>query len=70
MATPYELRFDMYNTALDRLKEQYYSKIESNVRAHENGGEKAKENFEVDFPTAKDAIREANVIMDFVNGDQ
>ena len=25
MATPYELRFDMYNTALERLKEQYWA---------------------------------------------
>ena len=38
MATPYELRFDMYNTALERLKEQYWAKKERIDVARETEG--------------------------------
>jgi len=68
MATPYELRFDMYNTALDRLKESYYSAVEANREAHNTEGVVATE--EPSFPTPSDAIAEAEQIMNFVNGPQ
>ena len=66
MATPYELRFDMYNTALDRLKESYYSVVQANCEARDREGVVATE--EVVFPTPSDAIAEAGQIMNFVNG--
>ena len=66
MATPYELRFDMYNTALDRLKESYYSVVQANLEARNTEGVTATE--EVVFPTPADAIAEAEQIMNFVNG--
>ena len=67
MANPYELRFDMYNTALDRLKESYYSKIEKNREAREEGKVILDEPV---FPTPADAVAEAEQIMTFVNGHQ
>ena len=67
MANPYELRFDMYNTALDRLKESYYSKVEKNREAREDTG---VINDEPVFPTPSDAIAEAEQIMKFVNDNR
>ena len=68
MGTPYELRFDMYNTALERLKEEYHAKRERIDVARESEG---KEFLETDYPvwpTPEQAIQEAKTIMDFVNG--
>jgi hypothetical protein len=65
MANPYELRFDMYNTALDRLKESYYSKVEKNREEREEGKVILDEPV---FPTPSDAIAEAEQIWTFVNG--
>jgi len=65
MANPYELRFDMYNTALDRLKESYYSKVEKNREEREEGKVILDEPV---FPTPSNAIAEAEQIMTFVNG--
>ncbi len=66
MATPYELRFDMYNTALDRLKESYYSVVQEAKEARDREGVVATE--DVVFPTPAEAIAEAEQIMNFVNG--
>jgi len=67
MATPYELRFDMYNAALDRQKEAYYSRKEEERELQEKlGVEPLPEPLK--FPTPQTAIAEANVIMAFVNG--
>ena len=68
MATPYELRFDMYNTALDRLKESYYSVVQEAKEARDREGVVATE--DVVFPTPAEAIAEAEQIMNFVNGPQ
>jgi len=68
MATPYELRFDMYNAALDRLKEAYWAKKERVDVARETEG---RSNADYpSFPTPAEVIAEAKIIMDFVNGDQ
>ncbi len=66
MATPYELRFDMYNAALDRLKESYYSVVQEAKEARDREGVVATE--DVVFPTPAEAIAEAEQIMNFVNG--
>ncbi len=68
MATPYELRFDMYNAALDRLKEGYHTAIDRDREAQDRLGEAPAE--QVSFPTPQDAIAEANEIMAFVNADK
>ena len=68
MATPYELRFDMYNTALGRLTEAYYATIQANQEARNTEGVMATE--DVVFPTPAEAIAEAEQIMNFVNGPQ
>ena len=67
MATPYELRFDMYNAALDRLKEAYWAKKERVDVARETDGKILESQV---WPEPEDAIREANIIMNFVNGDK
>ncbi len=66
MATPYELRFDMYNTALSRLTESYYCTVEANREARNTEGVVVTE--KAVFPTPSDAIAEAGQIMNFVNG--
>jgi len=62
MATPYELRFEMYHTAMDRLKEVYFARQE----------EKRLGSTEplLPFPTVADGIKEAKEIMEFVNNDK
>jgi len=70
MATPYELRFDMYNTALERLKEQYWAKKERIDVARETEGRDFHESEHPVFPSPQEAIEEASVIMAFVNGDK
>ncbi len=67
MATPYELRFDMYNAALERLREAYWAQKERVDVARETDGKILEPPV---FPTPAEAIAEAKVIMDFVNGDQ
>lgn len=70
--TPYELRFDMYSAALERLKEVFYAKTESNRNEreeHYTGDIGSLVQEEPIFPTALDAIKEAKLIMAFVNGD-
>jgi len=64
-STPYELRFQMYGSALERLKEQYFAKLEEVLSSPTDGG-----SMDIPFPTANDAIAEASIIMDFVNGDK
>ena len=66
MATPYELRFQMYNTALDRLKEAYWAQKEKADVAREVDGKILESPV---WPEPHDAIREANIIMAFVNGE-
>ncbi len=66
MATPYELRFDMYNAALSRLTESYYCTVQANCEARDREGVVATE--DVVFPTPAEAIAEAEQIMNFVNG--
>jgi len=68
MATPYELRFDMYNTALERLKEQYWAQKERIDVARETEGVKIREGDHPVWPTPEQAIQEAKTIMEFVNG--
>tara|TARA_B100001245_G_scaffold63238_1_gene43825 strand:- start:4 stop:210 length:207 start_codon:yes stop_codon:yes gene_type:complete len=68
MATPYELRFDMYNTALERLKEQYWAKKERIDIARETEGKQFLETDYPVWPTPEQAIQEAKIIMEFVNG--
>jgi len=68
MATPYELRFDMYNTALERLKEQYWAQKERIDVARETEGMKIREGDHPVWPTPEQAIQEAKIIMEFVNG--
>ena len=70
MATPYELRFDMYNTALERLKEQYWAKKERIDVARETEGKEIPEDEYPTFPSPEKAIKEPRVIMAFVNGDK
>jgi hypothetical protein len=69
MATPYELRFDMYNSALERLKEQYYAQKERIDVAVETEGYKIREGDYPTWPVPEEAIKEAKIIMAFVNGD-
>ena len=68
MATPYELRFDMYNAALDRQKEAYHTAIDRDRELQDRMGEAPSKEV-VTFPTPQTAIAEANEIMAFVNGD-
>jgi hypothetical protein len=67
MATPYELRFDMYNAALERQKDAYFSAVEQDRELQDRMGEAPAQRR---FPTPKDVIEEANEIMAFVNGDK
>ena len=66
MATPYELRFNMYNAALERLKEAYWAQEAECNSARECDGKVLPKPV---WPEPADAIREANLIMKFVNGD-
>ena len=68
MATPYELRFDMYNTALERLKEQYWAQKERIDVARETEGKHFLDTDHPVWPTPEQAIQEAKIIMEFVNG--
>lgn len=68
MATPYELRFDMYNTALERLKEQYWAKKERIDIAREQENKQFHESEYPVWPGPEEAIQEAKIIMEFVNG--
>ena len=68
MATPYELRFDMYNTALERLKEQYWAKKERIDIAREQENKQFLDTDYPVWPTPEQAIQEAKIIMEFVNG--
>ena len=71
--TPYELRFNMYEAGLERLKEAFYAKNEANRTEREEHYELADTRSltqeEAVFPSAEDAIKEAKLIMAFVNGD-
>lgn len=71
--TPYELRFNMYEAGLERLKEAFYAKNEANRTEREEHYELSDKGYltqeEPVFPTAQDAIKEAKLIMAFVNGD-
>ena len=69
MATPYELRFDMYNTALERLKEQYWAESARIDVARETEGHKFREGDYPVWPSPEQAIQEAKIIMSFVNGE-
>tara|TARA_B100000953_G_scaffold238864_1_gene200386 strand:- start:260 stop:487 length:228 start_codon:yes stop_codon:yes gene_type:complete len=69
MATPYELRFDMYNAALDRLKEAYWARKERVDVARETEGITIPQSDYPVFPTPAEVIAEAKVIMEFVNGE-
>jgi hypothetical protein len=69
MATPYELRFDMYNAALDRQSNSYWATKEALDQARERN-ELVDASTYPKFPTTEEAIKEAKVIMAFVNGDK
>jgi len=63
--TPFELRYSIYESALDRLKEKYFSDME--IYKH------FKKLFDTDlnlsapvFPSVEDAIEEAEQIYGFV----
>jgi len=60
----------MYNTALERLKEQYWAKKERIDVARETEGKEISEDEYPTFPSPENAIKEARVIMAFVNGDK
>ncbi|HCT52612.1 MAG TPA: hypothetical protein DF712_09140 [Balneola sp.] len=64
--TPFELRYSIYESALDRLKEKYFSDMETYKTRTDN-------TFDTDlnlsppvFPSVEDAIREAEQIYRFV----
>jgi len=61
--TPFELRFEIYNTALDRLKEKYHMELEVwRVRTSKGyAGETPPI-----FPSVEKIIKEANVVYEFV----
>mgnify|MGYP001208822376 CR=1 FL=1 len=61
------VRFDMYNAALERLKEAYWAQKERVDVARETDGKILEPPV---WPEPEDAIREANIIMNFVNGDK
>ena len=58
--TPYELGYDMYNTAMERLQNVYYA--DENLFA--DGIIKERPS----YPTVEETIVEAKEIMKFVNG--
>ena len=69
MSTPYDLRFEIYNAAKDRLAEQYYQDRESWIEYNRINSE-----FEGDcpvkshpsFPTHEQIREEAEKIYEFV----
>ena len=69
MSTPYDLRFEIYNAAKDRLTEQYYQDRESwqewNRINSEYKGDCPVKNHPI-FPTHEQIRKEADKIYEFV----
>ena len=58
MATPFELRFEIYREARQRLMDEYYANIDL--------WKDAKRKYEPDFPTQTQVEEEAKKIYEFV----
>lgn len=62
MSNPFQLRFNIYNQAEDRLLQKYYS----DVSIWEAGKERGENSSRPEFPTHEMILSEAEKIYDFV----